>query len=166
MKRLITIFSIVFLMANASKSYSQVFAPNLQGWSGYNVIFYPFGYYQGSIVNGFAHGNGVFYYADGSFYSGNFFNGFFDGPGMFASPRYGYVAGCFSQGVYTGMCINIPNPYQSVQQVKNTISQVQASRPTPTSTDVNAGKYKAVNVDDYKIIQVSSTDQLGGYSHP
>lgn len=166
MNKLLKLLAILLLILNTSKSYGQVYAPNLQGWTGYNVIFYPFGYYQGYIVNGIAHGSGVFYYADGSFYSGNFFNGFFDGPGMFASPMYGYVSGCFSQGVYMGECIDIPNPYQTTQQVKNTISQVQSNRPTSTSGDPNAGDYQAVNVDDYKIVKVSSTEELGGYSHP
>ena len=153
MKKAILI-SVLFAAFNLTKSNAQVFSRQLAGLNGFYNIFYPYGYYQGQVVNGVANGTGTFYFKDGSFYYGNFYQGWWDGPGVVVSRRYGYVSGCFSRGQYMGICQNVFNPYNNNNAVQNVVTRVQDEKP-------NNNQYVAYDPDGYTITKVDANTEMG-----
>jgi len=152
MKKLLSIFAIILVIALKSKA--QIYSPSLAGFAGPSTIFYPNGYYQGGVYNGFANGSGTFYWYDGSFFSGNFYGGFYNGPGVMVSRFYGYVSGCWSGGVFIGNCVNVYNPYNNNNKVQSEITRVQQSLP-------NDQRVKSYDPDGYAITRVDPNTQMG-----
>jgi len=155
-------FALVMFMLSIAQASSQIFSPNLVGYAGPGTIFYPNGFYQGYVYNGFANGTGTFYWYDGSFYSGGFYGGFYNGPGVMVSRAFGYVSGCWTGGVFSGNCININNPYANSQSVRNEVTRVQQSLP-------NDARVVTHDPDGYTITRVDPTTPMGktllGRSH-
>jgi hypothetical protein len=126
MKQIMIIFFIMALCSIFQEAQAQVYSPQLAGHFGNRIIYYPYGYYQGQVSNGIAHGRGTFYFRDGSFYHGNFANGWWDGRGVLVSPYYGYLTGCWRQGQYNGNC---NNSYSNERQIERVIQNVQDEFP-------------------------------------
>lgn len=152
MKKILLIIGLVFTIA--TNSNSQIYSPNLAGYVGNGTIFYPNGYYQGGVYNGFANGTGRFYWYDGSFFSGNFYGGFYNGPGVMVSRFYGYISGCWNGGVFIGNCFNVYNPYTNDIAVQNEIKKVQRTLP-------NDERVTSYDPDGYKITRVDPNTQMG-----
>jgi hypothetical protein len=153
MKKAIFTAIIITLMTIFS-SKAQVYSPQLAGFYGVSNIWYPYGFYQGQIYNGVAHGQGTFYFNDGSFYYGSFYNGFWDGAGVLVSRAYGYVSGCFSQGVFLGACQNTYNPYNTNTSVQNVVEKVYEEMPDNED-------YTAYDPDGYTITKVDPNTEMG-----
>ena len=101
----------------------QIFSPQLQGYFGIGTVFYPYGYYQGQLSNGVAHGAGTFYFQDGTIFQGYFQGGWRNGPGVIINPFYGYISGCWTNGQFIGNCVQQSNPYQSKPQVRKVVEE-------------------------------------------
>lgn len=145
------ILSCVFILT-FSTAKSQIYAPGYAGYVGMGTIYYPNGVYQGGVYNGFANGNGVFYWADGSFFSGQFSAGFYNGPGLLVSRLYGYVTGCWSGGVFVGQCVGVYNPYQTQQAVRSEVQNVQSSLPQDS-------RVVSRDPDNYSITELNVNSQ-------
>jgi hypothetical protein len=150
------VFLATFFFLLCFNSNAQVYSPHLAGFAGFNVIYYPYGYYQGQVYNGFANGTGTFYFNDGSFYYGNFYGGYWHGAGVLVSRLYGYVSGCFNTGMYLGPCQGINNPYQSSSQIEYLVSNVQSEAPNNAEDS-----YDSFSLEDYEITKVDGGTQMG-----
>ena len=157
-KKIITcVIMSLGLICNSAKA--QIYSPHLANYNGVGTIFYSYGYYQGQVQYGVAHGGGFFYWFDGSFFKGNFNNGLSNGPGLLVSRQYGYVAGCWSQGMYQGFCYQAQT-FQNPSAVRSAVRQVStAVRSQQRKAD--SDDIVAFNVDDYKISEVDGDTQLG-----
>jgi hypothetical protein len=145
MKQIMIIFFIMALCSIFQEAQAQVYSPQLAGHFGNRIIYYPYGYYQGQVSNGIAHGRGTFYFRDGSFYHGNFANGWWDGRGVLVSPYYGYLTGCWRQGQYNGNC---NNSYSNERQIERVIQNVQDEFPdNPSYTSVSPEGYNVKRID-------------------
>ena len=114
---------LIILCAFFQTSKAQIYSPYYSGYVGTGVIYYPFGYYQGQIYNGYANGEGYFVMNDGSIYYGNYYSGMCNGPGVFISKYYGYVSGCWNMGNFVGNCYQQPNPYNNREVVSEIINK-------------------------------------------
>jgi len=153
MKKVILI-SVLIVAFTVTKSNAQVYSPQLAGLNGYYNIFYPYGYYQGQVMNGWANGTGTFYFNDGSFYYGNFYQGWWDGPGVVVSRTFGYVSGCFSMGQYVGVCQSVFNPYNDNNSIKNLVTKVQVEKPDDAQAE-------DLDLNDYIITKVDANTDMG-----
>ncbi len=152
MKKLFLIFIITITFSLKAKC--QIYSPNLIGYAGIGTIFYPNGFYQGEVYNGFANGRGTFYWYDGSFFSGTFYAGLYNGAGVLVSRFYGYINGCWSNGIFVGNCVNIYNPYISNNAVESEIRRVQQSLPDDS-------RITSHDPDGYTITRVDANTQMG-----
>ncbi len=153
MKTPFSLFIIAFFLY-FGEVHAQIFSPQLAGANGIFIIYYPYGYYQGYVINGVANGGGTFYWRDGTFFRESFSKCFYHGPGVIISPHYGYVAGCWSNGVFAGPCQNVPNPYTNVNTLQQTVAQVQQERPANDD-------YQAVSPEGYRITRIDPNTQMG-----
>ncbi|MFN5318978.1 MAG: hypothetical protein ACK5CY_09060 [Bacteroidia bacterium] len=135
------------------KTNAQIYSASYFGTSGVGIIYYPNGYYYGEIYNGFANGQGVCYWSDGSFYYGGFYSGYCNGAGVLVS-KYGYISGCWYNGSFIGNCPN-GTPYNQ-SQVENIVFQVQDDRPEETRDE-----YPGVPPEKYKITKIDPNTQMG-----
>lgn len=134
---------------------SQIYSPNLFRYYGIGTIFYPYvGYYQGWVANGIAHGEGTFYYADGTIFHGIFSNGWRNGPGVVANPYYGYIAGCWTQGIFTGDCQKARSLYDSRQNMRQVISEAN-------NNFSNEADFVSTSPEGYEIERIEPNSQLG-----
>ncbi|MDO7138143.1 hypothetical protein [Algibacter lectus] len=130
----------------------------LQGFAGINNIIYPNGYYQGQIYNGVAHGQGTYYFRDGTIYRGNFYDGWRNGPGVLIVPYRGYLPSCWNMGSFIGQqCTtgqqSLPT-FNTSSQVKQVVSNTYNEFPQDAS-------FVATDPDNYDIVQIDSNTQLG-----
>ncbi len=151
-KKLIFVLAIILLYAVHSLN-AQVYSPQLVGHFGPRIIYYPYGYYQGNVNNGIAHGLGTFYFSDGSFYRGNFLNGWWHGEGVIVSPYQGYLAGCWSKGQYVGNC-SANNQFNNSNRVQEIVSDIQSEKP-------NNKNYADVSPEGYKIKRIDPNTKMG-----
>lgn len=149
-----SLFVILIILSIVTKTNAQIYSPNLAGYAGLGTIFYPNGFYQGGVYNGFANGSGTFYWYDGSFFSGNFYGGFYNGPGIMVSRLYGYITGCWNSGIFMGNCVNVYNPYINNNAVENEVTRVQQTLP-------NDQRITSYDPDGYKITKVDPNTQMG-----
>lgn len=147
-------FITSLLLTLSIAASAQIYSPQLLGYNGFGNVFYPYGYYQGSLVNGVAHGIGTFYFRDGTVFQGNFINGWRNGPGVIVNPRYGYVSGCWSNGQYAGNCGQSSNPYSSNQDVRRVVTE--ANRQFSEDAD-----FVATSPEGYEIQRIDPSSQLG-----
>lgn len=148
---------VLILVLSVLQLKAQVYSPGYAGYVGLGTIFYPYGYYQGGVYNGFANGTGTFYWADGSFFYGSFNAGFQNGAGVLVSRFYGYVSGCWSIGNYVGVCQNIYNPYSNQSTVQDLVVKVQRDKPANTTTN----NYRPYDPDGYKVTQIDPYTEMG-----
>jgi hypothetical protein len=136
------------------KVKGQVMSPQLAYFNGIGSIFYPYGYYQGGIIQGVANGDGVFYYGNGVIFRGNFTNGLPNGPGLIIVPYRGYVTGCWYNGQYVGQCQQTSNPFTDDDTVSSTVDDVQSKQPQNDT-------YATVAKNNYRITQIDPNTELG-----
>jgi hypothetical protein len=140
---------------------AQIMSPYLAGQNGNFKIFYPYGFYTGNVINGFANGLGSFYWNDGSIFHGNFYGGNQSGPGVLISRVYGYVTGCWINGTYAGACqFGVVNPYINPTTVQNVVNNLQANIPASNPNNPNV-TYNSYDPDGYRVVQVSPNTQMG-----
>jgi hypothetical protein len=154
MKRLKIIFVVAFIMFTVVAK-AQIYSPQLQGYNGFGTVFYPNGYYQGNLSNGFAHGVGTFYFRDGTIFQGNFFNGWRNGPGVIANPVHGFISGCWSNGQFIGNCVQVVNPYVTSQSVRKVVNDAVEN----FSDDAD---FVAYSPEGYEIERIDPNSELGG----
>lgn len=147
-------FSLTFM---SLKLNAQIFSPYYSGQNTYGIIYYPYGYYQGQIYNGYANGMGYFVMMDGSIYYGMYSQGWCNGPGVFISRYYGYVTGCWNMGNFVGQCYG-GNPY-SKEEVEEVIDEVAENQP---SSDDEGDEVPQVEPHNYKVKEVDPNTPLGG----
>ena len=151
MKRFSIILLFVGLLAGTSAK-AQIYSPQLAGYYGFGTVMYNYGYYQGNLVNGVAHGNGTFYFRDGTIFEGSFSNGWRNGPGVLANPRNGYVSGCWSNGQYLGACGG--NRYDNDRSVRRVVDDAY--------DDFNEdARFVATSPEGYEIEQGDPNTQMG-----
>lgn len=150
----VKIFIAFLLLTFSIDASAQIYSPQLIGYNGFGNVFYNYGYYQGNLVNGVAHGLGTFYFRDGTVFQGNFYNGWRNGPGVIANPIYGYVSGCWTNGQFVGNCVQNPNPYNSNQDVRRVVAE--ANRQFSDEAD-----FVAVSPEGYEIQRIDPSSQLG-----
>lgn len=155
MKKL-SLLIIFFSCAIVFSSKAQIYSMGYTGFSGVGIIYYPYGYYQGQIYNGFANGTGTFYWTDGSFYYGGFTGGFYNGAGVLVTRLYGYISGCWFNGSFAGMCQSTYNPY-SQNTVENLVTQVQQNKPQNTTSS----QYQSYDPDGYKVTKIDPNTEMG-----
>jgi hypothetical protein len=156
MKKVFFTISMLFILS-ILKTNAQVYSPGYAGYVGNGIIYYPNGYYQGGIYNGYANGTGTYYWSDGSFFYGSFSAGFQNGAGVLMSRYYGYVSGCWYAGSFVGACQNTYNPYNNQNTVQNLVTQVQREKPANTPTN----NYQAYDPDGYKVTQIDPNTEMG-----
>lgn len=121
-------------------------------FSGYCIIPYTNGYFQGSVVNGLAQGEGVYYYSDGTFIKGNYYNGTLYGNALFVT-QYGYMTGFYQNGLfYTTPTAN--SPTYTNTSVKETIDDVYSNRPNNIS-------FTNKSPEGYDIKRIDPESQMG-----
>lgn len=150
MKKLLLLLFAVVLFSNVK---AQIFSPNLIGQQGVFVIYYPYGYYQGNVYNGYANGLGTFYWTDGTIFNGYFYNGVRNGQGIIVT-RYGYLSGCWGNGNYMGAC-QAP-PMYNQNSVPSIVRNVQNNRPTQSSTN-----YPAISPTNYTVTEIDPSTEMG-----
>ncbi|MBF4473053.1 hypothetical protein [Flavobacterium sp. HJJ] len=155
MKKAIFTIALLFFLS-ILKTNGQIYSQGYAGYAGLGIIYYPNGYYQGQVYNGYANGTGTFYWADGSFYYGSFNAGFYNGAGVLMSRYYGYISGCWYGGAFMGACQNVYNPYNQ-SKVENLVSQVQQDKPANTTTN----NYQSYDPDGYMVTQIDPNTQMG-----
>lgn len=156
-KKIFFVSFILALVFSCLKTSAQIYSPYYGVGETYGVIYYPYGYFQGQIYNGFANGMGYFVMMDGSIYYGMYSQGWCHGPGVFISRYYGYVAGCWNMGNFVGQCYG-GNPYESPEVVRDVIEDVAVNKPE----EENNNKVPDVDPDGYKVVPVDPNTPLGG----
>ena len=123
-------------------------------YTGIGTMCFPNGIYFGQIYMGFAHGEGYYYFYDGSVFHGYFNTGIAHGPGE-AICALGYVAGIWNSGVF------VQATQISQQQISNVYRNIQNNYTNNTDIRANYRNNTSNNSDfaisNYKIEDVSDT---------
>ena len=148
-----TIFFLLFISVTVK---SQVYSPQLAGTQGNFNIYYPYGFYFGQTSNGYANGEGYFYWQDGTIFHGYYLNGIANGPGMLIS-RYGTVFGCWSYGNYMGQCQT--QQMYSVNSIVPTLRTVQSN--INNTSPQSQTQYSPIAINNYNVTDVDPSTKMG-----
>lgn len=132
----------------------QIFSPQLQGTAGVFDIYYPYGFYRGNVYNGYANGEGFFYWNDGTVFRGNYMMGIANGQGILITYQ-GYITGCWNSGTYVGQC-QAPTMY-SYNTVMPTLQNVRNNIPQNNPSN----SYQPISTNQYTVTQIDPNTEMG-----
>jgi hypothetical protein len=134
----------LFLGMFLPSSQAQIWSRDLRGQYGFRTITYAYGYYEGYVNDGYADGEGTFYYRDGTIFHGNYYDGYRDGKGVLVSPEDGYLVGYWEDGTYVGCsCRHNQSDYDE-DAVENIVYQQRKKSESTTQTSPEGYKIKKI----------------------